>query len=451
MRMGRLIRCGLVTGRKGIARVLDSARLAPLDWVSLGVFALGLLMVATGLLPLGDASHTLRRILPLVGFLAAVIVLAELTAEAQLFDIVATRLAIIARGSFAAMFALCVIFAATATAALNLDTTAVLLTPVMLAVAGPADIPPVPLAMTTVWLANTASLLLPVSNLTNLLAMNRLALTAPGFASRMYLPELASVAATVVCLWIMYWRRGLRPSDRYRVPEPYEPPRSAAHRSVSGGMHALRRAGAAVGAAGRRCAERCLHRHRRIRRALEKLTEPALDSVAVAHVRDRAVPCHPGHRPARARGDPQFRGWPRPGGPWRVARGRPGCRAVQRRQQPARVRRGRGGDWRGEPRSASRPAHRDERRPAGGTVGIAGHDALVCAVPGERTGDLLAAFRWHRSDNGHRVPGRGDRCLAADPLACGRGAGRPARPGAPSREAAVGGDGPWRADRLPSR
>jgi arsenical pump membrane protein len=223
MRTGRLIRCGLVTGRKGIARVLRSARLAPLDWVSLGVFALGLLMVATGLLPLGDASHTLGRILPLVGFLAAVIVLAELTAEAQLFDIVATRLAIIARGSFAAMFALCVIFAATATAALNLDTTAVLLTPVMLAVAGPADIPPVPLAMTTVWLANTASLLLPVSNLTNLLAMNRLALTAPGFASRMYLPELASVAATVACLWIMYWRRGLRPSDRYRMPEPYEP------------------------------------------------------------------------------------------------------------------------------------------------------------------------------------------------------------------------------------
>jgi arsenical pump membrane protein len=212
-----------VTGRKGIARALSSARLSPLDWVSLGVFAAGLLAVATGLLSVADASHTLRRILPLLGFLAAVIVLAELTAEAQLFSIIATRLAIIGRGSFAAMFVLCVIFAATATATLNLDTTAVLLTPVMLAVATPADIPPVPLAMTTVWLANTASLLLPVSNLTNLLAMNRLALTAPGFAGRMYLPEIASVAATVACLWIMYWRRGLRPSARYRVPEPYQP------------------------------------------------------------------------------------------------------------------------------------------------------------------------------------------------------------------------------------
>ena len=223
MRPGRLVRFGLVTGRKGIASTLSSARLTPLDWISLGVFTIGLLAVATGLLPVADASHTLRRILPLVGFLAAVIVLAELTAEAQLFGIIATRLAIIARGSFAAMFVLCVLFAATATATLNLDTTAVLLTPVMLAVAIPADIPPIPLAMTTVWLANTASLLLPVSNLTNLLAMNRLALTAPGFASRMYLPELASVAATVAWLWIMYWRRGLRSADRYRVPEPQKP------------------------------------------------------------------------------------------------------------------------------------------------------------------------------------------------------------------------------------
>ena len=61
-------------------------------------------------------------------------------------------------------------FAAATTTVLNLDTTAVLLTPVMLALARKAGIAVIPLAMTTVWLANTASLLLPVSNLTNLLA-----------------------------------------------------------------------------------------------------------------------------------------------------------------------------------------------------------------------------------------------------------------------------------------
>jgi hypothetical protein len=71
-------RFGLVTGRKGMARrALSSARLSPLDWVSLGIFAVALLAVAAGRLPVADASHTLRRILPLLGFLAAVIVLAE--------------------------------------------------------------------------------------------------------------------------------------------------------------------------------------------------------------------------------------------------------------------------------------------------------------------------------------------------------------------------------------
>jgi arsenical pump membrane protein len=74
--------------------------------------------------------------------------------------------------------------------------------------------------MTTVWLANTASLLLPVSNLTNLLAADRVALTAPRFAARMWLPQLAAIAATMLFLWIFYWRRGARGADRYTPPEP---------------------------------------------------------------------------------------------------------------------------------------------------------------------------------------------------------------------------------------
>jgi arsenical pump membrane protein len=195
-------------------------RLDALDWVAVGLLAVGLVFLATGLLPVEQAQGTLARIGPILVFLGAVIVLAELTAEAGVFDTIAIRLTIVARGDFVRLFVLCVLFAAVTTATLNLDTTAVLLTPVMLAVAKRLDIPGPPLAMTTVWLANTASLLLPVSNLTNLLAMNRVALTAPAFAQRMALPELASVAATAVCLWIFYWRRGRRGVDRYVPPEP---------------------------------------------------------------------------------------------------------------------------------------------------------------------------------------------------------------------------------------
>lgn len=184
------------------------------------MLAAGLICVATGLLPVAEAEANMRRIAPLLLFLACVIVLAELARHAQVFDVIATRLAIWAGGSYPALFLLCVGFASATTMVLNLDTTAVLLTPVLLALALRAGIAPTPLAMTTVWLANTASLLLPVSNLTNLLAADRVGLAAPAFAARMWLPQLVVIGATMVFLWLCFWRRGCRGRDRYVPPAP---------------------------------------------------------------------------------------------------------------------------------------------------------------------------------------------------------------------------------------
>jgi arsenical pump membrane protein len=195
-------------------------RLSGLDWLAIGLLVAGLLAVAVGLLPASDARATWGRIWPLVIFLAAVIVLAELAARAEVFDVIATRVTILARGSNAALFALCLAFAASTTIFLNLDTTAVLLTPVMLATAVRARVPTLPLAMTTVWLANTASLLLPVSNLTNLLAMNRVQLSPLQFAARMVLPQLAALLVVAGCLWVFYWRRN---PVRYTPPTPFKP------------------------------------------------------------------------------------------------------------------------------------------------------------------------------------------------------------------------------------
>jgi arsenical pump membrane protein len=197
-------------------------RLHPLDWVAIALLVVGVVCVATGLLPRTEADATIRRILPLLLFLGTVVILAELTALAEVFDVIAARLAITARGSYVALFLLCVAFAATTTITLNLDTTAVLLTPVMLALARKLEVNPLPLAMTTVWLANTASLLLPVSNLTNLLAANRVGLAPLAFAERMWLPQLAAIGVTMLFLWLWYWRRAatLAPLTPHRPADP---------------------------------------------------------------------------------------------------------------------------------------------------------------------------------------------------------------------------------------
>src|SRR5262249_43951864 len=166
-------------------------RPSALDWIAAGLFVLGLVFVGTGLLPYSAADATIRRILPLLLFLGTVIVLAELTAAAGFFDVIAVRVAGVARGSYPALFVLCVLFA-------TLTPRAFLLRPVILALARMVGIAATRLAMRTWWLPNTASLLLPVSNLTNLLAANRVALPPLEFAARMWGPQLASVAVTMV-------------------------------------------------------------------------------------------------------------------------------------------------------------------------------------------------------------------------------------------------------------
>lgn len=196
----------------------------PLDLLALGLLALGLLCWATGALPQHDASAIIDRIAPILAFLFSVVILAELTGKAQTFDVLATGLAIAARGRFVVLFVLCVLLAVLVTVGLNLDTTAVLLTPIMLALAARAGIPPLPLAVTTAFLANTASLLLPVGNLTNLLAADRVALPPVQFAVKMAAPELVSVAATMLVLWFGFWSRKQRGgAARYVPPERFRP------------------------------------------------------------------------------------------------------------------------------------------------------------------------------------------------------------------------------------
>jgi arsenical pump membrane protein len=201
----------------------QARRISGTSWLAGILLVVGVACIPAGLLPVHDAVQAVRRTVPLLLFLAAVIVLAELLDGAQVFEVVATRMAIRAGGSYPYLFALCVALASLTTIFLNLDTTAVLLTPVMLAVAVRTAMPGLPLAMTTVWFANIASLLLPVSNLTNLLAADRVGLTPIAFAQRMGPPQLAAIMVGAGCLWACHWYRPYRRHGRYLVPEPVTP------------------------------------------------------------------------------------------------------------------------------------------------------------------------------------------------------------------------------------
>jgi arsenical pump membrane protein len=167
------------------------------------------LTVLLGVVTAGQAGAALRAIGPTVGFLAAILVFGHLCAGEGVFEYLGRLAGRAARGRPQRLLALVVVLAAAVTVTLTLDATVVLLTPIVLATTRRRAVPPRPVAYACVRLANSASLLLPVSNLTNLLAFDRSGLSFGRFAALMALPWVAVVAAE----WVVLRRRFRRDLD----------------------------------------------------------------------------------------------------------------------------------------------------------------------------------------------------------------------------------------------
>jgi arsenical pump membrane protein len=152
------------------------------------------LLLVLGVLPLSQAGAEARSLAPTIGFLAAVLVLADLCDRYGLFEAAGTWMATGSRGKPVALLGLVFVVASVVTAVLGLDATVLLLTPVVLTTVARLRLRAKPHAYACTHLANSASLLLPVSNLTNLLAFRASGLSFARFGATMALPWLAAVA-----------------------------------------------------------------------------------------------------------------------------------------------------------------------------------------------------------------------------------------------------------------
>lgn len=164
------------------------------------------LLVALGAVAPATAWRTVRELGPTLGFLAALLVIGECCRRAGLFAAIAARLAGGARRGGTALLGSVFGAAVAVTAVLSLDATVVLLTPVVLAAAARARAHPAPHLLACGHLANSASLALPVSNLTNLLALQATGLSFTRFATVTALPTVAAVGVE----WLVLRRRYAR-------------------------------------------------------------------------------------------------------------------------------------------------------------------------------------------------------------------------------------------------
>lgn len=182
------------------------------------------LLVVVGAVGPSEAWAQVAELWPVVAFLAVLLVLAHLCAEEGLFAAAGDAMARASRGSPGRLLAGVFMVASVVTAALSLDATVVLLTPVVFATAYRIGVRPKPHVYACTHLANSASLLLPVSNLTNLLAFSASKLSFGRFSALMAVPWLVTIGIEYLVL-----RRVFRADlvvgtgasdDRPRTPAP---------------------------------------------------------------------------------------------------------------------------------------------------------------------------------------------------------------------------------------
>jgi arsenical pump membrane protein len=175
--------------------VLGFAVARPRGWPeAFAAVPAAVVVILIGAVPPAAAWAEVRTLLPVVAFLAAVLVLSHLCAAEGLFVAAGALMARVARGRPQRLLVAVFVVASLVTAVLSLDATVVLLTPVVFATAARAGVRPKPYVYACTHLANSASLLLPVSNLTNLLAFTASGLSFARFTALMALPWLAVVA-----------------------------------------------------------------------------------------------------------------------------------------------------------------------------------------------------------------------------------------------------------------
>ena len=184
------------------------------------------LAIAIGAVAPDRAWAEIRTLSPTVLFLAALLVLSHACAALGIFTWLARTIArrsVPVAGTPAPKYRLLgFVFVAGAltTAALSLDATVLLLTPVLLSMTRTLRVAARPYSYASLTLANSASTLMPVSNLTNLLAFAATGLGFVEFTLLMALPWLVIVTVEYV-LFCWYFRDDLETLPR---PEHTEEP-----------------------------------------------------------------------------------------------------------------------------------------------------------------------------------------------------------------------------------
>jgi len=178
------------------------------------------LLVLLGLLSPAEAGSGAAKGTDVYLFLTGMMLLSELARQEGLFDWLAARAAVLAKGSATRLFTLVFGVGTVVTVFLSNDATAVVLTPAVAAVAKAAEAKePLPYLLICAFIANAASFVLPISNPANLVIYGSHMPPLLQWLPRYALPSVLSIVATYgVLRWTQRGKLRQHVSADIKVP-----------------------------------------------------------------------------------------------------------------------------------------------------------------------------------------------------------------------------------------
>ncbi|AGI24277.1 arsenical pump membrane protein [Pseudomonas sp. ATCC 13867] len=187
-----------------------------------------IIALATGAVSLHDIPTVWAIVWNATATFIAVIIISLLLDEAGFFEWAALRVARWAKGSGYRLFAFCVLLGAAVSALFANDGAALILTPIVMSMLLALRFSPaatLAFVMAAGFIADTASLPLVVSNLVNIVSADYFGLGFAEYASVMVPVNLASVAATLLVLFL-FFRRDI---PRQYAADALKEPKAAIH------------------------------------------------------------------------------------------------------------------------------------------------------------------------------------------------------------------------------
>ncbi len=180
----------------------------------------GALMLLLRLETPAQAWQTVAQGSDVLLFLLGLLILSDLLRASGFFEWAAILAARVAKGDGHVLYRNVFVLGAVVTALLSLDTTALILTPIVLSFVGRLKLNARPFLLACAFVANTGSLLLPVSNLTNLLFVSAFHWGFGQFFATMALPQLAALVVNYFLFRRMFVRELPESFDVNSLPKP---------------------------------------------------------------------------------------------------------------------------------------------------------------------------------------------------------------------------------------